>query len=226
MPAQTTNLFVVQDLEDRGRTSKLADTDLQALRTTATWINEFVAIPNKDLGRAGPVCPFVPDALELKALWLAPEHIAHHSVPDLIQLINDYKRLLLSAQPKDAHDKAIVVVFTDVSPEQLKDFADDARIEQLKKRSYEEDGVVLGEFHQRNEGPAIHNARFHPFKPPIPFLLVRTAVISDWMFFLDNEDWLGRWARHFGESAVYALAEELRCTNWRLLEGTPLAAKA
>ena len=44
------------------------------------------------------------------------------------------------------------------------------------------------------------------------------ARISDWKFFLDNEDWLNKWARRFGESAVQALAEELRRTNWRRLE--------
>jgi hypothetical protein len=53
---------------------------------------------------------------------------------------------------------------------------------------------------------------------------MRPAVISEWMFFLDNANWLSRWARRFGESAVLALAEELRCTNWRRLEATPQAA--
>jgi hypothetical protein len=44
----------------------------------------------------------------------------------------------------------------------------------------------------------------------VPFLFVRHTVISDWKFFLDKEDWLNLWARRFGESAVHALAEELR----------------
>ncbi len=111
MPAQTANLFLLQDLENSSRTAKLADRDLSALRAVADWIETFVARPNEDLGRAG-----------------------------------------------------------------------------------------LGEFHERNEGSAIRNLSFHPFKAPVPFLLMRHAVISDWMFFLDNEDWLGFWARRFGES--------------------------
>ena len=91
-------------------------------------------------------------------------------------------------------------------------------MQHLKRLSYVEDGVVLGEFHERNEGSAIRNPSFQPFKSPVPFLLMRHAVVSDWMFFLDNEDWLGFWARRFGESAVQALAEKLRRTNWRRLE--------
>jgi hypothetical protein len=47
---------------------------------------------------------------------------------------------------------------------------------------------------------------------------MRHTVVSDWMFFLDNEDWLGFWAHRFGESAVHALAETLRRTNWRRIE--------
>jgi hypothetical protein len=39
---------------------------------------------------------------------------------------------------------------------------------------------------------------------------MRRAVVSDWKFFLNNEDWLRRWAHRYGESAVVALADELR----------------
>jgi hypothetical protein len=59
-PAQTTNLFLLEDLDDASRTSELAESDLDALRTVADWIKTYVIKPHKDLGRAGPVCPFVP----------------------------------------------------------------------------------------------------------------------------------------------------------------------
>ena len=220
MPAQTANLFLLHDLDDSSRTRKLANSDLNALRTVADWIKTFVARPNKDLGRAGPVCPFVPGACERKTLWLAPEQVANQSVPDVVQLMNGYKRLLLRAQPVEGDGtnyKAIVVVFTDLSADRAKDYVDDVQIQRLKKPSYVEDGIVLGEFHERNEGSAAHNPSFQPFKAPVPFFLMRHAVINDWVFFLDNEDWLSIWAHRFGESAVKALAEELRRTNWRRL---------
>ena len=59
MPAQTTNLFLLDDLEDSSKTRDLADSDLSALRAIADWIKTFVVKPYKDLGRAGTVCPFV-----------------------------------------------------------------------------------------------------------------------------------------------------------------------
>jgi Domain of unknown function (DUF6875) len=72
-----------------------------------------VAKPHKDLGRAGPVRPFVPGALERKTLWLAPEQIADLDVPAVVELMHRYQGLLLDAQPSDGHDakyKVIVVV--------------------------------------------------------------------------------------------------------------------
>ena len=62
--------------------------------------------------------------------------------------------------------------------------------------------------------PEQDSTRFRPFQSPVPFLFVRQGVISDWKFFLDNDEWLDLWARRFGESAVQALAEELRRLPW------------
>jgi len=218
MPAPTTNLFLLQDLEDPGRTSKLAEGDMSALRAVADWIKTFVARPNKDLGRSGPVCPFVPGAVERKTLWLAPEHIGNQSVADVVQLLDGYKRLLLRAQPVEGDAtsyKAIVVVFTDLSADRARAFAESVPMQDLKRSSYAEDGVVLGEFHERSDGTAIRNLSFRPFRSPVPFMLLRHAVISDWMFFLENEDWLRFWAHRFGEAAIQTLAAQLRRTNWR-----------
>jgi hypothetical protein len=69
MPAATASLFFLEDLEDVSRTGQLAESDLRSLRTVADRIKTFVTGRNKDLGRAGAVYPFVPMALERKALW-------------------------------------------------------------------------------------------------------------------------------------------------------------
>jgi hypothetical protein len=217
MPTQTTDLFLFEDLEDVRRTSELAESDLDALHAVAEWIQTFVARPHEDLGRAGPVCPFVPGALERKTLWLAPEQIADRSVPQLVELMNGYKNLFLSAQPTgvDGADyKVIVVVFTELSTDRAQGVFDDV-LEHLAVPSYVEDGIVFGPFYEGNAETAIYNADFRPFQSPVPLLFVRQGVISDWKFFLDNQDWLNYWAHRFGESAVHALAEELRRLPWR-----------
>ncbi len=217
MPAQSANLFLPEDLEDVSRTRKLAESDLNALRAVADWIKSFVARPHKDLGRSGPVCPFVPRAWERQTLWLAPARTAGRSVLDIAQLINGYRKLFLDAQPvdgDDADDKSIVVVFTDLPADRAKELFDDV-LQHVGVSSYAEDGLVLGGFYETNEGSAIYNPSFRPFTAPVPFLLMRHTVISDWKFFLDNQDWLNLWAHRHGESAVPALAAEVRRLPWR-----------
>jgi hypothetical protein len=213
----TTNLFLLEDLDDVSRTRKLAKSDLNALHAVADWIKTFVVKPHKDLGRAGAVCPFVPGALERKILWLAPERIADRDVSAVVELMNGYKSLFLEAQPTDgddANDKVIVVVFTDLSADRAQGLFDEV-LKHLALPSYAEDGILFGPFYEGNKGTAIYNSNFRPFQSPVPLLFVRHGVISDWKFFLANEDWLNLWARRYGESAVQALAEELRRLPWR-----------
>jgi len=217
MPAQTTNLFLLEDLEDVGSTSELAESDLDALHAVTDWIKTFVVKPHKDLGRAGTVCPFVPGSLERKTLWLAPEQIADRDVPEVVELMSGYRRLLLETRPTEGDDviyNVIVVVFSDLSADRAQGVFDDV-LQQLAVPSYAADGILFGPFYEGHEGTAIYNSSFRPFQSPVPFLFVRHGVISDWKFFLDNEDWLSLWARRFGESAVHALAEEVRRLPWR-----------
>ncbi|HEX3278957.1 MAG TPA: hypothetical protein VHR40_10575 [Thermoleophilaceae bacterium] len=213
MSAETVNaLFLLEDLEDAARTRELAERELGALRAVGDWIDTFVAKPHKDLGRAGPVCPFVPGSLERKTLWLASEQIADRSGPAVVELMNGYIRRLLDAQPTDGADaeyKVIVVVFPDLPADRAQGVFDDV-LQQLAVRSYAADGILFGPFYEGNEGTAIYNSSFRPFTSPVPFLFVRLGVVSDWKFFLDNGEMLNLWARRFGESAVHALAEELR----------------
>ena len=218
MAAQTTNLFLLEDLEEVGRTRELAAGDLDALRAVADWIESFVVNPHEDLGRAGTVCPFVPGSLERKVLWLAPEQVAEGGTPDVVELISGYRRLFLETRPTDGHDaiyKVILVVFTDLPADRAQGVFDDV-LGHLAVSSYADDGIVFGPYYEGNEATAIYNSRFRPFQSPVPFLFVRQTVIGDWKFFLDDEDWLNLWARRFGEFGARALAEELRRLPWRV----------
>jgi hypothetical protein len=219
MPTQT--LFLLDDLEDIGRTSELAVSDLKALRAVADWIKTFVVKPHKDLGRAGTVCPFVPVSLERKALWLAPEQVADRDVPEVVELMSGYRRLLLDTRPTEGDDviyNVIVVVFTDLSADRAQGVFAEV-LQHLGLPSYMEDGILFGPYYEGNKGTAVYNSSFRPFQSPVPFLFVRHGVISDWKFFLDDEEWLNLWAHRYGESGTKALAEELRRLPWRARRG-------
>jgi hypothetical protein len=48
--------------------------------------------------------------LERKTLWLSPEQIADRDVPEVIELMSGYKRLLLDPRPTEGDDVVVVVV--------------------------------------------------------------------------------------------------------------------
>jgi hypothetical protein len=191
--------------------------DLKALRAVADWIKTFVVKPHKDLGRAGTVCPFVPVSLERKALWLAPEQVADRDVPEVVELMSGYRRLLLDTRPTEGDDviyNVIVVVFTDLSADRAQGVFAEV-LQHLGLPSYMEDGILFGPYYEGNKGTAVYNSSYRPFQSPVPFLFVRHRVISDWKFFLDDEEWLNLSAHRYGQSATKALAEELRRLPWR-----------
>jgi hypothetical protein len=218
MPAQTTNLYLLEDLEDINRTKELAESDLDALQAIADWIKTFVVKPHQELGRAGTVCPYVPGSLEHKTLWLAPEQLADRDAADVVELMRGYQRLLLDTGPTDGDDvidNVIVVVFSDLPAARARGVFDQV-LQQLAVRSYGDDGILFGPYYQGHAGTAIYNSSFRPFQSPVPFVFVRHGVTGDWKFFLDDEEWLTLWARRYGASAVQALAEELRRLPWRV----------
>jgi hypothetical protein len=216
MAAQTTNLFLLEDLEDSSKTRGLADSDLSALRAIADWIKTFVVKPHMDLGRAAPSVPSCLGHWNARSFWLAPEQIADRGDPDVVELVRGYKRLLLETQTTggdDADYKVIVIVFTDVPADGARGVFDDV-LQHLAIPSYADDGILFGPYYEGNEATAIYNSSFRPFQSPVAFMFVRQGVVSDWKFFLDNDEWLSLWARHSGKSAVRALAEELRRLPW------------
>jgi hypothetical protein len=138
-------------------------------------------------------------------------------MPDVVHLVRGYQSLFVDSQPTDGDDavyKSIVVVFTDLSSDRAKEFFDDV-LQNVAVPSYEHDGFVMGGFYESNEGTAIYNSSFRPFTSPVPFLLIRQAVVGDWKFFLDNEGWFELWVQRYGESGAHALAKELRRLPWR-----------
>jgi uncharacterized protein DUF6875 len=220
---QTTDLFLLEDLADAARTSGLAERDLAALQSVAEWIEAFVVEPNAELGRDGPVCPFVPGSLERKTLWLAAEELGDGGVPEVVELMDGYRRRFLETEPTggaDASYRVIVVVFPDLAGERAETLFGGV-LEQLALPSYAQDGISYGPFYEGNPGTALYNPSFRPFQSPVPFLFVRRTVVSDWKFFVDDDTWLDLWASHFGATGARALGAEVRRLPWRERPSSP-----
>lgn len=160
--------------------------DLPYLRNITGWLINFLAKPHPDLGRSGPVCPFLPRALQLQTIEMAV--IRTQNLSDLNQIeeiVKHHRDVFLELEPctgELALYKSILLLFPDLSKA---DFPVIDQIQQRLKPFFVKEGLMIGEFHQQNESGGLHNPDFRPLQSPVPMLAIRFMVESD-LPFLDR----------------------------------------
>lgn len=164
----------------------LLNADLNAYNTISSWTQDYLAQPNSKLGRPGPVCPFTPEALLRDTLHIKVVRFVSDPPREIEQAVMAGQRAFMGLEPtgEGAIYKAILLVFPDVELSEAPVLID-ATKERLKP-SFVNSGLMLGEFHESNVGPGLHNDEFQPLRSPIPMLVIRFMVSSD-LVFLNRE---------------------------------------
>jgi hypothetical protein len=163
--------------------------DIPYLVETWNWLRSSLAKPHSNLGRIGPVCPFMPKALNLNSIRLKVIRSKNLDRQDISTLVLNYLNAFLDLEPKDpeaAIYKAIILIFPDVTHEDAPRLIDS--VQKQLKALFVESGLMLGEFHKYNETPGLHNPDFRPLRSPIPMLAIRFMVESDLPFLLGADD--------------------------------------
>ncbi|OUL17618.1 DUF6875 domain-containing protein [Nostoc sp. 106C] len=163
--------------------------DLPYLIETSQWLKTFLAKPHPDLGRPGPVCPFVPKAIKLDYIRLRVIRSQNLVQQQVINIVLPYLNTFLELEPKEQEDslnKAILLLFPDISHEDAPRLIDS--VQKQLKPLFVESGLMLGEFHKRNQTPGLHNPNFRPLRSPIPMLAIRYMVESDLAFLQSADD--------------------------------------
>jgi len=166
-----------------------AQQDLPYLTETMEWVINFLAKPHPDLGRAGPVCPFLPRALQMNTIRLTVIRAKNLEQQQVEEIVRCYRDIFLELEPREgqtAFYKAIMLIFPDVHIEEAFKLIDG--VQQKLKPFFVEAGLMLGEFHKRNESPGLHNPNFRPLRSPIPMLGIRYMVESDLPFLQQVSD--------------------------------------
>jgi hypothetical protein len=175
------------------------------------WINTFLAKPHPDLGRSGPVCPFVPRAIQLDTIWVGVIRTQDQTMPlaqQLYETVQRYRDIFLELEPAEgelALYKAILLAFPDVDHSR---FAVIDQVQKQLKPFFVEEGLMLGEFHMQTEAGGLHNPEFRPLRSPVPMLAIRFMVEAD-LPFLDSEEmpvelrtrYLEAYLKRFGNSS-------------------------
>lgn len=157
--------------------------DLEVLNAVLNWVDSFLARPHSQLGRAGKVCPFVPEALSRSALKLTIVRLANDAKNDpselerITLLVRDR---FLEGEDADASAniyRSLILIFPDVSQEEAPLLIDG--VQKKLKAEFVKDGLMLGEFHPLNNASGLRNPEFRPLRSPIPLLAIRHMVESD-----------------------------------------------
>lgn len=157
--------------------------DFAELKSLVSWITDFVAMPHKDVGRQGPVCPFMPRALNSDSLLFAEVQTKHLEREQLESLVKGFADTFSNTEPvhgKARLNKAIVLTLQDIDAKDVIEIIEGTQ--SRLKRHFVERGLMLGEFHSTHQGRGIHNDNFLPLQSPIPLLVVRHMIPSDLPF--------------------------------------------
>jgi hypothetical protein len=156
-----------------------------SLGTVVRWMREYLAKPHPDLGRKGPVCPFVPVSLELDTVWLSEVSDSGLTADDLTRIITDYRDLFLRTEPTTmpaSLQKSFLVIFPALRERGPEGASLVDKVQYNLKRYFVEMGLMIGEFHANSESPGLRNPDFRPLRCPMPMLAIRHMVESDFPF--------------------------------------------
>ena len=163
--------------------------DLPYLIQISEWIRNFLAKPHTNLGRSGKVCPYIPFALKSETIQLAvirPQTSAEHEIE---QIVKNYRDIFLQTEPTAGETsiyKAFLLVFPNIKIEDTPTLIDG--VQKKLKLFFVEAGMMLGEFHMRNQNTGLHNPNFYPLRTPVPMLAIRFMVEPDLPFLKISSD--------------------------------------
>ncbi|SHF57605.1 hypothetical protein SAMN05443575_0335 [Jatrophihabitans endophyticus] len=169
-----------------GRSAAASSPDAE-LREVATWIDVVIARPHRDLGRSGPLCPYVPAALREDALHfgvLRGESVEAVEA-EVVDLLEAHRSL---SRPPSKY-ACIVLVARGISVPEL------LEVHRRVKPVAVDSGRMLGEFFPGYTSPGLHNPDFHPLTSPVPLLVIRHMVQGDDVFLAAEPAWVDAYRR-------------------------------
>lgn len=186
MPLHRDDLVLYNGLDfEKGAESLEGLTPLQvsSFHTIVEWTRAFLCRPHPDLGREGPVCPFTLPSLSQHHFWLTTcmgEEIDQEGVTGIIER---YREWFFELEPTNGSQmilKTILIIFPELSHEKAR-----IQIELLHKRlkpDFVRRSVMLGQFYQGCPETGLWNDHFYPLEAPLPLLVIRNMVPSDFPF--------------------------------------------
>jgi hypothetical protein len=184
------------------------------------WVDRHLMRPHPDLGRDGPVCPFVRTGVVHGLMWAGlAEGGDRLGMPELRRILGDALdeyRDLCTGHRDGARQTALVTLFPGLT---CYDQIDAAHL--ACKSEAVRDGFMLGQFYPGCDVPGLWNRDFRPLDAPVPMLVLRPMMSTDFPFLAGRADWLYAYFSHLAPDLPrrlrWAIADRM------LVEGAEVA---
>jgi hypothetical protein len=203
--ADTGRLFVTPNGLAAGRLAgPLPDEDRDALQRVIAWIESDIMRPVKKLDRVEAVCPFAKPAISADRLFLTVAHLDNPADPRQIlaelAVCSDIFVRIPVLRARDASLRGMMILYPH-TPDPLLNVAMTSALtpRRAARTHYVGRGIMIGEAFPTDPDPSSWDPTFFPdHTTPIPFLLLRNLVETDWRFVRKIPAWRGAFRRHFG----------------------------
>ncbi|WP_327229636.1 DUF6875 domain-containing protein [Streptomyces murinus] len=181
-------------------TSRASVVDFDAaLESVDSWLTEYISASHPEIGRTGPICPFVSPSRRNRTLEVRLRLVGHTPSPELVEEIargslREYE--LTTWQGRNPMLQAMVVVLPDLRGEDtgLLD-----RAQERVKDDFVARGLMIGQFHENCEVTAARNPRFAVSRAPVPVLAIRAIALHDVFFLSERPHWFQKYREKFGK---------------------------
>ncbi len=138
--------------------------DLEAVSRTLEWARTFLGTPHADLGRRGPVCPYIQHSFDERLLYVSCRPEAECASDDLIAAVRTSMQQFTELQQMAPTSKRHLVSILIVLPHIDRASSDDLNALQRElKDEFVSNGLMIGQFH-----PKVRSARTLEWRVPPP----------------------------------------------------------
>ncbi|WP_245713943.1 DUF6875 domain-containing protein [Nocardia vaccinii] len=184
------------------------------------WVDGYLMRPHPALGREGPVCPFVRAGVVHDLLWAGLATGGDRlGTADLRCIVGDALEQyhhLCAEHPDRARQLTLVTLFPGLTHYERIDAAHLAW-----KSDAVRQGFMLGQFYPGCDVPGLWNRDFRPLDAPVPMLVLRPMMSTDFPFLAGRAEWLYAYFTHFAPDLPrrlrWAIADRM------LVEGAAVA---
>lgn len=182
--------------------------------TLIRYIGDYLVHPHPQVGREGPVCPFVRHTITHHSLWVSVvpgggDLTAETMTAALDDAFEIYRGLRADA---DARMLASITVFPGLTRHELID-----AVHLAGKTAVVEQGLMLGQFYPGCGVSGLWNKDFRPLDAPLPMLVIRKMMNTDFPFLVGRTEWLYAYltqvAPDLPRRLRWSIAERLRMTD-------------